>query len=322
MEPIGIGSLTVYPFGLTAAAALAAGAVWSLKAAREARTRKTLEIFWLIALPLGLVTAHLGYALSCLDMIEDEFFEVLLDFPGGGYLLYGALIGAAAALGIACAATGDGYGKTADLLAGPFLLFGAACALGEGLIGTGYGWKVDDWFRPENSMSVFALEDPGIFRHFPFAAADPFYGYANWAVWLPIALILLAGLWPLSRQRGGRPGSRAVFSLSLYAAVRVLYESLRQDDIPKWGFVRVSQVLSGALLLILLVICFLRVRKGLPVSLALFAGGAALAGMMEFALEKKIGFLEWMPMDLCYVCTAVGCVLMFRSVDRLRRRAA
>ena len=328
MEPLEIGKLNVYPLGIAAALALFAGLAWSRKRAEGAREKKAIEIFWLLALPLGLFTAHLAWALCNLDMIEDYFWEVLADFPGGGYMLYGALIGAAAALGLACRITKASFLKTADLLAGPFLLLGAVCALGEGLIGGGYGWKVEDWFLAENSMSLFASEEPGpaaeFFSRFPFAVQDPFYGYASWAVFLPAALMFGLGLVPLLRMKDGAPGSRAAFSLSYYAAVRVLYESLRQDDIPKWGFVRSNQILGAVLILILLICCWARVRRetgsaGPGVSLALLCGGAVLVIAMEFALEKKIGFLEWMPMDLCYLVCALGCWMLFRSVDLLRK---
>ena len=323
MEPLEIGNVTIYPFGIVLALALGACVIWSLVRCAGPRMRKTQEIFWLIAIPLGLVLAHLGYALCNLDMIEDEFVEVLQDFTGGGYLLYGALAGAAIALAVACRITGERMGRAADLLAGPFLLLGAACVLGEGLIGAGYGWKVEDWFSTENNMSLLATDEPGaltaFFSRFPFAVKEPYYGYQNWAVFLPIILLLLGGCLYACRMAMRWEGSRAVFSLSWYAAVRIFYESLRQDDIPKWGFVRVNQILSAVLLFILLLLCWRRAGKGLGVSLALFVGGVLLAGGMEFALEQKIGFLEWMTMDLCYLVSAIGCGLFFHSVNRLRR---
>ena len=322
MEPVSIGGLTLYPFGAVLAAGVLAGALWSWRSAGGSQARRGIEIFWLLAIPLGLVLAHLGYCLCSLDMIEDYFWETLADFAGGGYLLYGAVLGAAIALACASMAKGFSFAEGADLLAGPFLLIGALCALGEGLIGGGYGWKVEDWFQPENGMSLFALEDVSFFSGFPFAVKDTFYGYANWAVFLPAAALMLLGLIPLARARDNLKGGRAVLSLSWYAAVRILYESLRQDDIPKWGFVRVNQILSAVALLALLVICAVRGgRKPAGPSWGLFAGGAALVLAMEFALEKKIGFLEWMPMDLCYVFSALGCGLLFLSVDRLRRGA-
>ena len=40
---------------------------------------------------------------------------------------------------------------------------------------------------------------------------------------------------------------------------------------------------------------------------------------MEFALEKKIMALEWMPMDMCYVIMFLACLWMifaFRSLWR------
>ena len=178
MEPWTIGAVTLYPFGAVLALALAAGAVWSMKTAGDGKERKALELFWLLALPLGLFLAHLGWALCSLDMIEDEFGEILMSFSGGGYLLYGALAGAAAALGISCRVYGVSFPRTADRLAGPFLLLGAACAVGEGIIGGGYGWKVEDWFLAENSMSLFGSEEPGaltsFFSSFPTIRLPPF----------------------------------------------------------------------------------------------------------------------------------------------------
>ena len=173
-------------------------------------------------------------------------------------------------------------------------------------------------------MSLFETENPeglvSFFGHFPFAVTDSYYGYASWAVFLPVAVFLLAALLFLCRIPMEKSGNRAVFSLSLYAAVRILYESLRQDDIPKWGFVRVNQILSAVILLLLVLYCWRKAEKGLPASLAMLLGGAALAGAMEFALEKKISFLEWMPMDVCYLLTGAGCILMFLAVNRLRKR--
>ena len=322
MEPMELGAFSVYPFGVILAAAVLGGFCWSRKKAGGESMRRALMIFWLTAIPLGTILAHVGYCLSCLDMIEDYFWETVLDFPGGGYLLFGALTGAAIALGIACRAEKVSAAETADLLAGPFLLLAAACALGEGIIGGGYGWKIEDWFNPENSMSLFALEDPAFFSGFPFAVKDPFYGYANWAVFLPVAAAVLLGIWRMARLKETKAGGRAVFSLSWYAAIRIFYESLRQDDIPKWGFVRVNQILFAILLLLMLILCARKAGKTgrTGISAAMFVGGVLIAGLMEFALEKKIGFLEWMPMDLCYVCSAAGCWMLYRAVERLRRK--
>ena len=322
MEPLEMGAVRLFPFGAAVALGLGIGAAWSLRRATGDREKRTLEYFWLMALPLGLFLAHLGWCLSNLDMIEDQFLEVLCDFPGGGYLLYGALAGAAISLGIACRITGAGYGFTADLLAGPFLLLGACCAFGEGLIGMGTGWKVEDWFLAENGMSLFASEESGaltaFFSRFPFALRDAFYGDANWAVFLPVGLGLLAGIWGLSRMKDSAvAGNEAIFSLSLYAAVRIFYESLRQDDIPKWGFVRVNQVLSAVALLILVILCMRSSGARAWPSWALLLGGAVLVAAMEFALEDKI--LEGLTMDVCYVITAAGCCMMYTAVSRLRK---
>ena len=314
MKEIALGPARVFPFGLVVALSLTAGVCWSRKDARDPRERKALELFWLMALPLGTLLAHVGYCLCSMDLLADSEGAMLLDFTGGGYLLYGAVVGALISLPLACRRAGVSPAELADRLAGPFLLLGAACALGEGLIGAGAGWMVEDWFQPENSMSLFASPEPegliAFFSRFPFAVRDPFYDYMAWAVFLPMAAVMLLGLTGLRKRPGGR-GDRALFSLSWYAAARVFYESLRQDDIPKWGFVRVNQILSAVALVAVMICVFCRAGRVRPGRIVRLLGGALLVLLMEFALEKKINMLDWMTMDLCYLVSAVGCVLLF-----------
>jgi len=42
---------------------------------------------------------------------------------------------------------------------------------------------------------------------------------------------------------------------------------------------------------------------------------------MEFALEKKISAIEFMPMDVCYLLMAGGCALMIGCIVPHWRRA-
>ena len=329
MEPIRLGSLELWPFGLCVAGGALAALLWASFRTKDPEERRGLEYFALIALPLGLFLARLLHCLCNLDWIQDYFWETVTEFPGGGFLFYGALLGMLPALWMACRITRTSLARMADLLAAPLLVFAALTVVGEGLAGAGYGWKVDDWFDPENSMSLVRLQDASFFHRFPFAMTDPLYGYASWNVWLGIAAVFGIAALATASHRSARPGGTAIRALSLYAAIRVLYESLRQDDILKWGFVRVNQILSGGTLLILIVICGTVLRKnGIgkangPVgrSAGLFALGALLVMAMEFALEGKISFLEWMTMDICYTLTTIGCVLLFAACEVLRRPA-
>ncbi len=333
MEAIELGPVSVYPYGICAALGAAAMILWAYFRTGDKKNRRALEYFALFALPLGVILSHLAYCLCRLDWIFDYFWEAAVDFSGGGYLLFGALAGMTAGLFIASRLTGTSFSSLADLLAAPFLLFTAVLTAGDGLAGAGYGWKVEDWFQADNGMSIIALEDSSFFSRFPFAVTDSFYGYANWAVFLPIAVFLAVSVFVLARRgTDGKesPGGAAVQAAALYAAVRILYESLRQDDTLKWGFVRVNQILGAVLILILILVCFFRMQwgagnrdavKSLLYSVGIFILGVLLTGAMEFALEKKIGFLEWMPMDVCYVFSALGCALLFLSCSRLRKRA-
>ena len=87
MNALELGFLTVYPYGVCAAAGAAAMLLWAFFRIRRPELHRTLELFGLAAIPLGLILSHLAYCLCNLDWISDYFWETLLDFPGGGYLL-------------------------------------------------------------------------------------------------------------------------------------------------------------------------------------------------------------------------------------------
>ena len=55
-----------------------------------------------------------------------------------------------------------------------------------------------------------------------------------------------------------------------------------------------------------------------------YALGETVTGVvmaMEFALEKKISAIEFMPMDVCYLLMAGGCALMIGCIVPHWRRA-
>ena len=124
-----------------------------------------------------------------------------------------------------------------------------------------------------------------------------------------------------------RAGGKALLFLILYAGTQVFWESMRQDAVLKWGFVRANQLFSGIALLIVLILCWCL----LPASQRRpsffwksFAGlllSAGLVMVMEFALEQKIGFLTWMRMDLCYLVMAFSCLGLIFSVLPVWKKA-
>ena len=325
MQTLQFAGLTLYPYGL----ALSAGTILSLLLARCAFRRAgirpdALSCFALLAIPLALLGARAAYCLAALDWVMQEGFSFFFQLTRGGYMLYGAVLGGVIALLLTARLTGEGFAAMADALAVPVMVFILVGRLAEGLVGQGYGWCVEDWFMEDSGMSLFVLEDPSFFYRLPFAVPD-MYGNYNWAVFIPEALA--AGLIALAvwRTRPRREGGRALLALLLYAATQVLGESLRQDAVLRWGFVRINQILCALIIAGLLIHCMLRaphprVRQLVGLSAGmLVCMGVVIA--MEFALEKKISAIEFLPMDVCYLIMALACAGLVLCVLPLWRRA-
>lgn len=103
-----------------------------------------------LMVPLMLLFARLGYCVANFEyMAEIGLFSFLFDFSQGGYMAYGAFLGAALALLIASRWTKISFARLADAAAAPGALFIAVCRFGEGLVDSGYGWSVERWFDPE-----------------------------------------------------------------------------------------------------------------------------------------------------------------------------
>lgn len=325
MTTIHLGSLTLYPYGLALCAATALALAFSALSFRRGGLKAgALSWFALLGIPLGVLGARLAYCLAALDWVMQEGFGFFFQLSRGGYMLYGALAGCALALWLTARITGESFARMADRLAAPAMVLILLGRLAEGLVGQGYGWCVEDWFMEDSGMSLFVLEDPSFFYRLPFAVPDMYSNY-NWAVFVfealtagVIALILL-------RMKPRRAGARAMLALLLYAATQILCESLRQDAVLRWGFVRINQVIGAVLIAGMLALCVLRAPQRSPRQIGgLFAGMLACMGVviaMEFALEKKISAIEFIPMDVCYVLMALACLGLILCVTPLWRKA-
>lgn len=324
MSSIQLGSLTVYSYGLCLALACAAAFGWMAATAKKhdvpAGAVSTAAV---LMLPLGLLGARSAWCLARLDWVmqQDGFFFQL---ARGGYMLYGALLGMTAGLLIVSRLHRVSFASLADLAAAPGLLVVAVGRMAEGLVGEGYGRNLYDWFDPWNEQSLIAWEDPSPLFRFPLAVPDHYDEY-NFAIFVLEALAAIVILAVVMRSRPRRAGSKAVLALLLYASLQAVWESMRQDSVLRFGFVRVNQLLSAVLILGLLLLCMRLAGKATAKQrIAALIGLVAAAGIvmaMEFALEKKIGFLTWMRMDVCYVVMCIGALGLTFSVLPMWRRA-
>jgi len=320
-----LGGVTVYAYGLAVACAAALSFVFAHASIKKAALRPdTLSWFALLCVPLAFLCARIGYCLATLDWFLYEGVDFFFRFSEGGYILYGAMGGCLLAVLVTSKITRQGAGPIADALAAPAALMIALCRLCEMLAGEGYGWTLEYWFDPEYGYSSFALADPSFLFRFPFGMQV--WGEWKWAVCVFEAAVALIIMLIVLRTRTRRSGGRAMLMILMYAAMQALCESLRQDSVLRWGFVRVSQVISALVVAAVLLICCLKApkpRNAKHIVLA-WAGIVALMGVvmaMEFALEKKIAAIAFMNMDLCWLVMGIACIGLVLIVRPLWRQA-
>lgn len=325
MTTINLASLAIYPYGLALAGAAVIALVMAHFAFRKAQLKPdALSWFAMLAIPMALLGARLAYCLATLDWVIQEGFGFFFQFTRGGYMLYGALLGGLLALWLASHICGESFARMADKLAVPVMVMILLGRLAEGLVGQGYGWCVEDWFMEDSGMSLLVLEDPSFFYRLPFAVPDYYENY-NWAVFVFEALMAGVIALILQRTRVQREGGKAVLMVLLYASIQILCESLRQDAVLRWGFVRINQVVGAVLIALILLLCYClgKPRKGKQLAGA-FIGmivSMLVVMAMEFALEKKISAIEFVPMDVCYVVMALACLGLILSILPLWRKA-
>lgn len=320
-----IFGITVYPYGVVLALAAALALALAGVSFRKAHMKPdALSCFAVLAVPMALLGARGAYCLAALDWVQQEGFGFFFQFTRGGYMLYGALAGGALALWLTARITGESFARMADHLAAPLMVLILFGRLAEGLVDQGYGWCVEDWFMEDSGMSLFVLEEPDFFYRLPFAVAD-MYGNYNWAVFVFEALCAGVIALILCRCNTAKQGGKALLMLLLYASTQILCESLRQDAVLRWGFVRINQVVSAVLIAGILTLCYVlaqpRKARQLASSVAVMVISMLMVMAMEFALEKKISAIEFVPMDVCYLVMALSCLGLILCVLPLWKRA-
>ncbi|MDO4484919.1 MAG: prolipoprotein diacylglyceryl transferase [Clostridia bacterium] len=324
MATLTLGPLTVYDYGLAVTlSALVALLVAGTQMKHSGIKPGTLSWFALLAIPLGLLFARLGYCLIRYGWFFQQGIGWFFRLTDGGFVLYGTLLGCMIAALCTARITGQNAGTLMDTLAAPAALMIALCRLAEGLVGEGYGWDVEEWFTEGSGMSLFCLEDAGMFCFFPLAHYNESYYSWYWAVNVAEAAIALVIFVIILRSRCKRPGNKAATFLLMYAAMQALGESMRQDSVLRWGFVRVSQVLSAvAVAAVLLYWCIIArpgSTKAMVRSWVLTLMCMLIVIAMEFGVEKKIVFLEWLPVSCCYLIMWLDCIGMIFSVLAMRK---
>lgn len=250
-------------------------------------------------LPAGLVGARLLY---CLFRFEFYAFEVgaagVLRTWEGGFLLYGAAAGVMLAAAALARRRCVRPALVLDELAAPGMLAIVICRMAECLTSEGVG----PWMENE------------LFCRFPFATCNE-YGEWQLAVFVLEAFAAAVIFAYVLRLRCAS-GEKILTALLLYAGCQVVLESLRVDSCLRLGFVRVSQVLSGVVILGVTMIRARSVgRKQMLIDGGICVVCMAAAGVIEWALDKT-------PVNnaLLYGAMAAVCAVMIANAMRRIKR--
>ena len=302
-SPALYGLWTPYGIGVALSVLAAMGLMQVLRTA-EARKQAGMQAIGVIhrirvqeyalwCVPAAFVCARLAYCLAQFGFYFMEMGAVsVLRTWEGGFMLYGAALGAALAAASLAKRRGASVAGALDEIAAPGVLSIAICRLFEGVTTEGVG----AWVENEALM------------RFPFAVMNE---YEEWqvAVFLLEALVALVIWLAVLRIPQGK-GERALTALLLYACCQIVLESLRMDGCIKVGFVRVSQVISAAAVLFVTGIRAYRAGGGrlLGLRAAVVVVCAAAVGVMEWALDKTpvSNVLIYAMMTACCAVLAVN----------------
>ncbi len=342
MEPIRLGSLTLYPFGLLMILPVIGALALTARGMKKAGLKnETAGWFALLAVPLCFALARLGFCVFVIDqMWGDSDFGMIFRVGEGGFLLWGAIGGGLLAAWITGKITGQSSGRIMDsAIVGTCLLIAAGriiCGLIFKDQGTGFAladWFSTEWLDPEeaeyaNRFSLFALEDYSFFERLPFAVQN-YYDEWCWAIFVPEALWACITAWITSRCRAAE-GGRTVLFIILYSCGQIVLEAMLRGEVlhlPWLGFVRANQVLCAVALVTVIGICLKRLAKEERGKAALrcFAQVVPAVGIvvaMEFAaFEKKISLIQGWPADVCHILAGLACLWMGLAAARVWKKA-
>ena len=197
----------------------------------------------------------------------------------GGYTMYGALLGGLLGGLIWAKATGKGFGKLADALVPGMLLLIAAGRLGEYFTVQGGG---ND--RATEALSMLPLTKADYW-------GDPVLAVCGLAVIVAIVALIVTLVQLMQRAPAGRAAENGLIIVSAW---QILLESLRGDELIKFGFVRLNMIAAAVVLAAILAGRVIRSVKQTGWKawqigrIVLLLAGAGVVIAIEFALDGKI----------------------------------
>lgn len=260
-----------------------------------------------IAFP-AVVFSHICYSLVNIEaIIYDSNWLSIISFWEKGYMLYGIILGVVFAVYFT---SSKDFGGFLDAFVAPTALFIAIFRIAEGFIGQGYG----EYWEGEN----------GFFTRFPFMVFDRSYEQWAWAIFVLEALIAIIIFVIILKNKALFAGESFTLMIGLYAAFQIVLESLRRDEFLRFGFVRIEQVISAFVVLLVLIIYSVKLGKNkqkLPIFL-FYIVFIVSAVLIEFAMEGRVEFLLFLNEAACYALLALIAVLFAFMIGYMKHIVA
>ena len=259
----------IYWYGLLIAVGLVLGALCATLREKRLNLKKDTAVdFLLLALPMAIVCARIYYVVFEWSSYADHPLSVF-NLREGGLAIYGGVIAGVLAAILYSKRKNISFGTLADLCAPGLVLGQAIGRWGNFFNQEAYGVALNNPALKRFPLAVYIQTD-GLWH-----AATFFYESA-WCFAVFAALLILE-----KRRFMKRRGDLFAAYLFLYAAERVVVEGLRTDSLMLGGL-RVSQLLSAALMLGGLLAVLLRARPVSRRAIALFR--AALISLLGLVI--------------------------------------
>lgn len=282
--------LEVSPYGLCVAFALLTWLIISVRLQSKMKTRRPFSpsfssavCLFALGVPSGLVLSRLFW---CVSNYQDYLMkpETIFMVHQGGLSLWGFLLGFWLAVFIGAKKSGISPGLSLDAFAPGMLLFIGLTRLSEVFTGQGIGRIITYDFLIGPFTAVYDVHHEARFRVYRFEAL--------YAIFLFLIVLFLFHRLDFRKRRSG--GHLFTFSVAAFSMAQIVFESMRDDDYMRFGFVRVSQAISILMLLIFAFYYLSRLKKArllrahflwmIPLTLA----SAAFVIYQEFQVDSAL----------------------------------
>lgn len=233
----------IYWYGIIIATSVLIGIYLATRYAEELEYDPEMIVdFCLLAIPIAIVGARIYYVVFQWDLYKDNPIDIIKIWEGG-IAIYGAVIGGVIAAIIFSKRRGIKFWDIVDICTPSLILGQALGRWGNFFNQEAYGYPITDpkwqWFPA--AVYIEANQQ--------WHMATFFYE----SMWNFIVFFILLYM----KRRRKFSGEIFVLYLILYSCGRVIIEGLRMDSL-YWGPFRVSQILSG--ILIIFGIIWLRIQ--------------------------------------------------------------